>query len=279
MYDISLFSENMFKKIKQNRMFEKISDQVLEAILRGDLKPGDKLPSENEFGEIFGVSRVTVREALRSLEQFGVVEVRQGSQGGAYIKEVNLDSVASQVGSALKMIHITFPHLAQARAALEKTALEELMPPEIPEKDLKDLEENIRAAGSFYEHHENGKRLRANFEFHTLIAGLTGNPIIILMHKLIVDLSVRFFESVEPSPRMIEKTLEEHSQILEFLKQGRFQEAGWCCSRHIREVSRRIIEKSKNQSLLNEHSPPEPGTGVRARGGISSRRKPHPAGS
>ncbi len=73
----------MFKKIKQNRMFEVIVDQVFEAMLRGDLKPNDKLPSEKELGQIFGVSRVTVREAIRSLEQFGAIEVRQGSMGGA----------------------------------------------------------------------------------------------------------------------------------------------------------------------------------------------------
>ena len=53
----------------------------MQAILRGELKPRAKLPSEFELGKIFGVSRVTVREALRSLKQFGIIEIRQGSQG------------------------------------------------------------------------------------------------------------------------------------------------------------------------------------------------------
>lgn len=240
----------MFKKIKQNRMYENILNQVLEAIFRGDLKPKDKLPSENELTKIFGVSRVTVREALRALEQLGVVEVRQGSLGGAYIREMDLDTVVGQIGNALRMTNVTFRHLADARANLEEIILRKSIPSKMDDKDFWRLENNIAAAESHFKENRNRERLLANFEFHTMIAEMTGNPIIILMHKLIVDLSFYFFENVKPSVSMIQKTFEDHKEIVDLLKQGEFEKASYICSRHIQEVSARIVEKSKQQSLL-----------------------------
>ena len=240
----------MFKKIKQNRMYENIVDQVLEAIFRGDLQPDDKLPSEKALGEIFGVSRVTVREAVRSLEQFGVIEVRQGSLGGAYVRKMDLDSVVKQTKNALKMTSVTFPHLARARASLEREILSELIPSKISRKDCDRLTRNIDSAEAYFLENESNKRLRTNFGFHTMLAEITENPIIILMHKVIVDMSIHFFENVEASVPMIKRTFKQHRQIVELLQQRKFAEAGNSCFQHIEDVSATIVEKSKKQSLL-----------------------------
>ena len=240
----------MFRKIKQNRMYENIVNQVLEAIFRGDLKPNDKLPSEKELGEIFGVSRVTVREAIRSMEQFGIIVVRQGSRGGAYVRKMDLDAVVNQIGNALKMTNVTFPHLAKARASLEREILRELIPSKITEKDCERLVKNIDMAEAQFLKNENSERLRTNFGFHTMLAGITDNPIVILMHKVIVDLSTEFFENVEASVPMVKKTLDQHRKIVELLKQSKFEEAGKICFQHIVDVSSTIIEKSKQQSLI-----------------------------
>ncbi len=231
-------------------MYENIVNQVLEAIFRGDLQPDDKLPSEKELGEIFGVSRVTVREAIRSLEQFGVIVVRQGSRGGAYVKKMDLNAVVSQIGNALKMTTVTFPHLARARAVLEREILSEMIPSKITKKDCQRLAENVDRAEAHFLENESSKRLRTNFGFHTMLAEITENPIIILMHKVIVDLSVSFFENVEATEPMVKKTLGQHRQILDLLEQGEFEEAGKVCFQHIQDVSATIVEKSKQQSLL-----------------------------
>jgi len=240
----------MFNKIKQNRMYENIVNQVLEAIFRGDLKPNDKLPSEKELSEIFGVSRVTIREAIRSMEQFGVIVVRQGSRGGAYVRKMDLDAVVNQIGNSLKMTNVTFPHLAKARASLEREILSELIPSKITEKDCERLVKNIDMAEAHFSKNENNKRLRTNFGFHTMLADITENPIVILMHKVIVDLSAHFFENVEASVPMVKRTLDQHRQIVDLLKQSEFEEAGKFCFQHIEDVSSTIIEKSKQQSLL-----------------------------
>jgi len=240
----------MFEKIKQNRMYEHIVEQILEAIFRGDLQQDDKLPSEKELGEIFGVSRVTVREAIRSLEQFGMIEVRQGSRGGAYVKTMNLDNVVGQMGNALRMTNITFPHLAMARACLEREILREMIPAKITPEDCDRLDRNIDRAEAHFKKNESSERLHANFEFHTLLAELTKNPIVILMHRIIVDLSTSFFENVVATPPMVEKTLGQHRRIVALLRENDFEGAGQTCFQHIQDASANIVEKSKQQSLL-----------------------------
>ncbi|HEY7046922.1 MAG TPA: GntR family transcriptional regulator, partial [Jatrophihabitantaceae bacterium] len=74
--------DGMFTAVSPNRMSEAIVDQIKTLIRTNRLRPGDRLPSERELCERMGVSRVTVREALRILEAGGLVEIRVGARGG-----------------------------------------------------------------------------------------------------------------------------------------------------------------------------------------------------
>src|SRR5690606_25405214 len=75
---------------QKKKIYEIIVEKIEAFFLRGDLKPGEKLPPERELAKRFGVSRNSVREALQALETSGAIEIRQG--GGSYIKtsEVHL---------------------------------------------------------------------------------------------------------------------------------------------------------------------------------------------
>src|SRR5918996_5288344 len=75
----------MFSPVETGRMSGAIVDQVRDLIHKGQLRPGQRLPSERELAERFEVSRVTVRDALRSLETMGLVEIRVGAAGGAFL--------------------------------------------------------------------------------------------------------------------------------------------------------------------------------------------------
>jgi GntR family transcriptional repressor for pyruvate dehydrogenase complex len=77
----------MFEQVQQNRIFQDVTRQIEEAILSRQLKAGDRLPSERELQETFRVSRGTLREALRVLEQKGLVTIKTGAKGGAVVRE------------------------------------------------------------------------------------------------------------------------------------------------------------------------------------------------
>ena len=79
----------MFSSVRTPRVYEHIVAQIERAIFEGRLQQGDKLPAERQLVREFGASRVAVREALRALEHRGLVEVRQGSAGGYFIREMD----------------------------------------------------------------------------------------------------------------------------------------------------------------------------------------------
>ena len=90
----------IFREAKQNRTFEDVISQIQESILQGKLKAGDKLPSERNLREIFKVSRGTLRESLRALEQKRLIQIKTGVNGGAFICEANTHQISESLGSS-----------------------------------------------------------------------------------------------------------------------------------------------------------------------------------
>ena len=75
----------VFNQVRQGRISDNIVAQIKNAILSGTYNPGDKLPSEKELERLFNVSRVPLREALRSLEEMGLILIKPGVLGGALL--------------------------------------------------------------------------------------------------------------------------------------------------------------------------------------------------
>lgn len=238
----------MFKKVIQTRTSEKIADQIFESIMRGDLKPNDKLPNEHELCNAFGVSRVTVREAIRTLEQFGIVEVRQGSLGGSYIKDIGLDDISEQMIKIFRITSMTFSQLSEARVGIESAAFNQLKLREIGPKEFLALEKTLADAENFARQGKTAERLKSNFDFHVKLVAMSKNPIFIVTYNMVAYFSYQFFKSVEASDQMIQNTFDRHREIVEFMKKRDFDQACEACVKHIEEVAKRIVEKSKYQS-------------------------------
>ena len=77
--------KQFFSAIQPQRISQIIEQQLREAIINHHYQAGDKLPPERELADIFGASRSSVREAIRTLEKSGFVIVKKGVQGGAYV--------------------------------------------------------------------------------------------------------------------------------------------------------------------------------------------------
>lgn len=108
-----------FRPIKQTRVSEEVAEQLKQSILLGEFRAGDKLPSERELMEEFQVSRVAVREALRSLENAGFIETRQGASGGAYIIELTFENLANAFLDLFLADKISIPELCNVRTLIE----------------------------------------------------------------------------------------------------------------------------------------------------------------
>ena len=109
----------VFVPAQRVRSFDHIVGQIRGAIASGEIAPGERLPSERDLGATFGVSRTTLREALRALEAQGVIEIRTGSRGGAFVAEPSSELVAAALGALLRFRSATARELAEFRAPFE----------------------------------------------------------------------------------------------------------------------------------------------------------------
>jgi GntR family transcriptional repressor for pyruvate dehydrogenase complex len=108
--------------IRQIARTQQVREQIEAAIERGDYRAGDRLPSERELGEMIGVSRVSVREAIRSLEALGLVEVQHGR--GCFVTQGPGDEYANSFGRWLSLHRDEVMDLLKVRGALDSLAAE-----------------------------------------------------------------------------------------------------------------------------------------------------------
>src|SRR5713101_3045073 len=105
-----------FEVIRRNKVYEEVARQIERLILK-KLRPGDKLPSERELAELLGVSRSSVRDAIRSLELVGLVEPRQGE--GTVVRAVSAESLINPLTTMLVRKRELVGELVDVRRMIE----------------------------------------------------------------------------------------------------------------------------------------------------------------
>src|ERR1700753_2418964 len=129
----------LFSRVSVGRLTEFSVAQIRLLMRQGQLKPGDRLPPERDLCERFGVSRVTVREALRMLESSGLVEIRVGARGGAVVTVPNSDRGGEGLADLVMLSVISPADMSEVRMVLE-TGIVPLVCERATEEDLTGLE-------------------------------------------------------------------------------------------------------------------------------------------
>jgi GntR family transcriptional repressor for pyruvate dehydrogenase complex len=132
----------VFQTVKSNKVSENIIEQIRKAIFEGKLKPGDKLPPEKEMMKNFKVSKATLREAMRSLEVLGFLEIRKGVSGGPFVTEVDMKTARDSFINFLHFKNLSLNNLTEVRLVLESHIAEKAAHT-ITEEDLNRLKKLI----------------------------------------------------------------------------------------------------------------------------------------
>jgi len=206
-----------FQRVKTElRMSDKIVRQIEQKILLHQLKPLTMLPSENKMVEEFGASRNTVREALRMLEASGMIEIKQGSRGGAMVCQLTDGYVSDFLVKAIRVGGVSGDQLCQFRLALEPYMAEMVARKKGIKPELVSLmEENIEEAKRI---HKAGRITGyLDMDFHVLLARATENPMFVIVLKTL-KLS---FDILTPriKKRAQIGTNRYHRRILEAIKE------------------------------------------------------------
>ncbi len=168
----------MFSPAQVGRASEDVALQIEAAIMDGRVQPGDRLPSERALHEQFRTSRGVVREALRALKQKGLIEVKKGARGGAFVKEVELNSASESLALFLKLQRISPQSLIEFRESMDRTITELAIARAAKEEKQLLLEETIRLENLLIEEDPDMELVHEiDRDLNIRLARMTNNPV------------------------------------------------------------------------------------------------------
>lgn len=237
----------MFKRAKQSRVFQDVVEQIQNAIISGKLEPGSKLPAERELKDMFNTSRGTLREALRVLEQKGLIEIKLGVSGGAIVKRMDTEVMAESLALLIRSGQVSLEHLAEFRIKTEGS-LVELASQRATPRDIRELEKMFLRAKACYEKNDWENFLKMDEKMHTYIGTMTRNPVFQFVQKTIHDNIHLYYNEYLPMDR--ERTLEnltDFEKLIEAMKAGDALTAAHIIQDHVKRFNDKMLEKNRKK--------------------------------
>ena len=238
--------QTSFRAAKQNRIFQDVVEQIQEAILTGEFKPGDMLPSERDMKEMFQTSRGTLREALRVLEQKGFIEIRLGVTGGAMVKASMTDSLNESLGLMLRYRKISLNHLHEFRGDIEGLVTAKAAE-KANKEDIKKLKKILKQANK---HVKKGisqwqEFLNMDKKFHQALADISANSIYIFIHSMIHDNIQPYYDKfLPPDDKRLKENYQDLCNILKSIENKNVEKARDYAQKHIHRFNKYMTDQS-----------------------------------
>jgi GntR family transcriptional repressor for pyruvate dehydrogenase complex len=240
-----------FRPIRQFRISEGVIEQLKQSILLGDFKTGDKLPAERDLAEEFQVSRVAIREALRTLEKSGFIVTRQGVTGGAYVTDLTFEHLADAFVDLFLADKISIPEMYQIRLLLEpevaRLAASKITPKYAQRlKEALDIEELPVVSLAV----DVDRKQRVHF----ILAEMCGNRFFEALMRSLLGLTKRIVEAVSPDPDYVHPT-GMHRSVVEAVVAGNAEAAAEAMKKHTIGFGENFIKMEKTYREKNSLLP------------------------
>lgn len=219
------------------RTFEQIVDLVTDRLQANELKPGDRLPPERILAAHLKVGRPAVREAYRALELVGIVVVRKGKNGGAFVRDSDQRSVMHTLDALIRASGTGLAELAEARLALEGVMIE-LAARRVTSRDLARLRECTDEAVALSR--QGVTATDPNLRFHLLLGEMAGNGVLQLLLRSVLDLLRIAITRLGPTAEVSLEVAEDHYAIIKALRERDGARAKALLERHIRACNRAL---------------------------------------
>ena len=227
-------SSNRFQTVSQTAIYAQVADQIRDAVLEGKLAHGDRLPAERELARQFGVSRATVREALRHLQAEGLLHPRGRT---APMAPADGDVAAARFREALahvvRLRDVSLPDLVQLRLAIEGAALAGAAEARLPEAleqaraALAEMERPQTTGAHFY---------RADVAFHLALVAASGNQAFLEVMRAVresIELHLDDAVGKRSLAAIRDQVTDEHRAILRAVERGNKKSVASLLARHI----------------------------------------------
>ncbi|WP_127793952.1 FadR/GntR family transcriptional regulator [Agromyces sp. LHK192] len=210
-----------------------VADAVLDQIVAGELAPGDALPSEAELGVIHDVSRITIREAVKTLQAQGVLRVENGR--GSFVNPidrwVSLDAVLRVVSAGGRDAEVAV-QLIEVRRMLE-TGAAALAATRCTDADLSELGELVSRMRTASERADVDAFVEADLAFHDVILRASGNVFLRVMFEPLTRVLAQRRAQTSRVPEIQVHAIAEHAAVLDALRTGEVEASRAAMDRHM----------------------------------------------
>jgi GntR family transcriptional repressor for pyruvate dehydrogenase complex len=225
----------MFKAAKQNRIFQDVVEQIQETILSGKLKPGEMLPPERELKAMLQVSRGTLREALRVLEQKGLIEIKLGVGGGAVVQDMSYDQMNESLALLIRYQKVSLRHLSEFRVGVEGR-VSALAAARATPADILRLKSMLEQARQYVEKGIDSQKefVEVDKQIHLALAEITGNPVYISLHHTVHDNIDQYYEAfLSMKQREMEENFADLGSIIDAVEKKDMDNARQLAEAHV----------------------------------------------
>ncbi|TCL61783.1 GntR family transcriptional regulator [Hydrogenispora ethanolica] len=231
---------DIIKSIARKKVWEEVSDRIKSMIIKGYWKPGDKLPAEVELAHQFGISRPTLREAIRHLSLMGLIDVRHGE--GNFVSLPQAESFMRPLLPMLLQDRENILAVMEARRMIEvqNAACAALR---LGEGQLQILESSLQEMAEVSDEEQFAK---IDHLFHKTIAISTKNPIIFKMYEAVEDLLLGLQLRTIVFPGAMPDGFSEHQEIVKAIARRDSKLAGEAMNHHMEKTLKRILENITN---------------------------------
>jgi DNA-binding FadR family transcriptional regulator len=237
----------MFQAAQQTKVFEDVVTQIQEAILDGRLKTGDTLPSERQLKDMFNISRGTLREALRVLEQKGLIEIKLGVGGGSVVKDLSADPVSEGLALLIRYQKVSLNHLAEfredvegivaARAAERHSKADISGVKALLDKARKCIDGGISQRNAFIE---------IDKQIHMKLAEIALNPIYIsVLHSVHENIHRYYDRFLSMEERELQENYQDLCDIVEAVEKGHTDHARRLARDHVRRFNQYMKQRKQ----------------------------------
>ena len=247
---------------KSRRVSETIARRIKRQISKGALVPGEKLPAERDMAQRFRTSRVSVREAYRSLEELGLLTIRRGAEGGAFIADIDHRPVMRSLSLMLRLGKTTNEEITEARLLVEPP-IARLAARRARPEDVERLQYVVRQQ-------ENALRRRGDYgpfdlNFHRSVAECARNlPLKVLMDAL-SDLTVEVVAGLDLSAGVQHQVCDSHHLIADAIERHDEETAYELMLQHVAQIQSRLGRALARQRRADKLNGPNGTRGTRPR--------------
>ncbi|UCE56613.1 MAG: FadR family transcriptional regulator [Desulfobacterales bacterium] len=241
----------MFQTAKQTKVFQDVVEQIQQAILDGRLKTGDILPAERELKAMFNISRGTLREALRVLEQKGLIEIKLGIGGGSVVKAVDTEQISESLGLLIRSQKVSLNHLAEFREDVEGIVAAHAAV-RSTQGDIQKLKLLLDQAQTCVKQGSSQRNafIEIDKQIHMRLADITGNPIYTSVLHSIHDNIHRYYDKfLSMENRELQENYQDLCDLIQAVENGNVDLARKIAQRHVKRFNQYMKKREREEKV------------------------------